>query len=210
MANYNASEAVTLYPDGKYRWVYEMNLYTNPTILLLVLKIFFWICFGLWVFMSLLTACESRHFVDDWLGVTKFALIFTAGFLALATFGYYFYALIMGGRYCVLFEMDDRGLLHQQLLKDVKKAHVLAALTSLAGALRGNLTATGIGLNLATRTQQYSDFASVTSVELYRNRDLIKVNAPLNYNQVYASPADFDRVLNHILAHIPASATVHQ
>ena len=52
MANYNASDAVTLYPDGKYRWVYEMNLYTNPTILFLVLKIFFWICFGLWVFMS--------------------------------------------------------------------------------------------------------------------------------------------------------------
>ena len=153
---------------------------------------------------------ESRHFVDDWLDVTKISLIFTAGFLALATIGYYFYALIMGGRYCVLFEMDDKGVLHQQLLKDVKKAHVLAALTSLAGMLKGNLTTTGIGLNLATHTKQYSDFASVTSVELYRNRGLIKVNAPLNYNQVYASPADFDRVLNHILAHIPATATIHR
>jgi hypothetical protein len=31
---------VTLCADGKYRWAYEFNLYTNPTVLFVVFKIF--------------------------------------------------------------------------------------------------------------------------------------------------------------------------
>ena len=46
MAQQPFQSAISLGQDGKYRWVYEMNLYTNPTILILLVKIFFWIFFG--------------------------------------------------------------------------------------------------------------------------------------------------------------------
>ena len=41
---------VQLCTDGKYRWVYEMNMLTNPVIFLTVFKIFFYIVLGLWHF----------------------------------------------------------------------------------------------------------------------------------------------------------------
>ena len=189
--------------DGVYRWVYEMNLYTNPTILLLVLKIFFWICFGLWVFSTLLQACDSVDFLDAFVSNTKFFGIITLGFLAFCTFGYYVYALIVGGKYCVLFEMDADGVMHKQMQKGVKKARLIGAITSLAGAASGNLTTVGTGIIAAAKTQMYSSFAGVKSVEAYPKRHVIKVNAPMNYNQVYADAGDFDFVLQYILDHIP-------
>lgn len=193
--------------DGKYRWVYEMNLYTNPTVLFVVLKIFFCICVGIWVFMNVIELFSSDVFWDAFLVNTKFFGIFTVFFLALCTLGYYIYALINGGKYCVLFEMDDDGVLHKQMPQGVKKANLIGAITAMAGAATGNLTTTIIGRNAAARTQMYTSFASVKSVEVFRRRNLIKVNAPLNYNQVYADDGDFDFVLNHILRHITPQAT---
>lgn len=186
--------------DGKYRWVYEMNLYKNPTILLLILKIFAWIIFGMWIFLVILQAFDSLHFWDDFVGVTKAMLLTLVIILAVCTLGYYVYTIIMGGKYCVMFEMDEQGVLHKQLTRQAKKAHVLSALTVLSGAAAGNVGTMGTGL-LAARTSMYSNFSSVKSIEAYPKRHVIKVNAPLNYNQVYADEQDFDWVLQFINEH---------
>ena len=180
-----------------------MSLYKNPTILLLVLKIFFWVCFGIWIFSILMRGCDasdSEDFLDMALNDSKFFLIFTAGFMLLCLIGYYFYALIMGGKYCVIFEMDEKGVLHKQMPKQAKKAEVIKALTVLAGLASRNITTTAVGLN--ARTEMYTEFASVKSVKAKRRRNLIKVNETLSHNQVYASAGDFDFVLRYILDHI--------
>lgn len=186
--------------DGKYRWVYEMNLYANPTILFLIWKIFAWVTFGMWIFAVILEACDSLHFWEDFLGVTKAMLLVLAIIMAVSTLGYYVYALIMGGKYCVMFEMDEKGVLHQQMPKQVKKAHIISAMTVLAGAAKGNVGTMGTGM-LAARTSMYSSFSSVKSIEAFPKRHVIKVNAPLNYNQVYAEKEDFDWVLEFITEH---------
>ena len=41
--NKTQNTRVTLGNDGKYRWTYEMSLFKNPTIFLLIWKIFFFI-----------------------------------------------------------------------------------------------------------------------------------------------------------------------
>lgn len=201
----NYTDTVQLCQDGKYRWVYEMSLYKNPTILFLVLKIFVWICFGIWVFSILLRGCESTDSKDFWemaWGDTKFFLILTAGVMVLCLLGYYLYALIMGGKYCVLFEMDQNGVMHKQMPKQVKKAQLIGAITALAGVMSHNITTTAVGLNSAARTEMYSRFASVKSVKANPRRGLIKVNETLNHNQVYASAQYYDFVLRFILDHV--------
>ncbi len=61
--NYNdiSSTRPVLCPDGKYRWVYDMPMLKNPSVLFEV----FWvlgISFGIvWLFVLLLGGCES-HF----------------------------------------------------------------------------------------------------------------------------------------------------
>ena len=60
----NAGQMVTpnimLGPDGKYRWIYEMSLFKNPTIFLLIWKIFFFIFIGILGFTMLLDIFEGN------------------------------------------------------------------------------------------------------------------------------------------------------
>ncbi len=194
--------------DGSYRWVYEMNLFTNPTVLLLILKIFWWICFGIWVFMLFIDWISGDMDVDTFLSITKVMGLMTVVFLILSVVGYYVYTLIVGGKYCVLFVMDEKGILHRQINKEVKKAKLIGIITALSGVATANLTTTGMGLQTMVNTEMYSEFDKVRSVEVCRRRSVIKVNSPLNYNQVYASDADFEIVLDYILKHLPANAKV--
>ena len=118
--------------------------------------------------------------------------------------GYLVYALMMGGKYCVLFEMDDRGVNHIQMAPQVKKVEAISILTMLVGAMAGRPGVVGTGILAAARTSMYTAFADVRSVEPIPGRDLIKVNELLNKNQVYAEKEDYDFVLNFILAHTKA------
>lgn len=205
----DATTRVQLCNDGKYRWVHEVNLYKNPVILILLLKIFFWVCVGIWAFSMLLRGCDSidsKDFLDMAWSDTKMFLIITAVFMALCLISYYIYALIMGGKYCVLFEMNEQGVLHKQMPKQAKKAEILGAITALAGVMSRNITTTAVGLNAAGRTEMYTTFANVKTVESIPKRNTIKVNETLNHNQVYVSAADHDFVLRYILDHVPLKA----
>lgn len=200
----NVTTVVQLCQDGKYRWVHEMNLYKDPTILLLLLKIFAWVCFGIWVLFVLLQIFDSvgSSITEKIWFSTKVMLIVSAVFMVLCVISYYIYALIMGGKYCMLFEMDEQGIMNRQMKKQVEKARLIGAITALAGIASRNLTTTAVGLNAGARTEMYSVFSSVKSVQSFPNRLLIKVNESFNHNQVYASPGDYEFVLNYILDHV--------
>ena len=105
---------VRLCSDGKYRWLYEMNMVTNPTIFLTVFKIFFWIILIGWVvFGFFLYAIHG-----DWKGLLdmgKAMLLVLAGFAVLTLLGVLLLAAYYGGKYKVLFEMDEKGIKHIQL-----------------------------------------------------------------------------------------------
>ncbi len=194
------SKNITLGEDGVYRWVFELNLYKNPTILFLIWKIFGCICFGIWLFILLLAAFKG-HFTRDFLDITLGFFLFTLGFMVLCLVGYLFYAMMVGGKYCVLFEMDERGVNHIQMEPQVKKAELIGMLTMILGAAAGKPGVVGTGLLAKTRTSMYSSFDTVESVEAFPRRNLIKVNELLSKNQVYAADEDFDFVLGFIRAH---------
>ena len=197
----NATPEVQLCQDGKYRWVYEMSLYKNPTILLLLLKIFGWIVLGLWVFLNLLQACDSVNttsFMESLWTNTKIMLVCGAVIGALCVVGYYLYALIMGGKYCVLFEMDDQGVMHKQMANQVKKSQLIGAITTLAGVATGNPATAALGMNAAVRTEMYSTFDKVSSLNAVPHRNLINIHEGLFHNHVYAAANDFSFVIHYI------------
>lgn len=194
---------VRQYEDGKYRWVYEFNLFRNPSILLVIYKIFFWIGVGEWVLSTLFSLGRRNFFWDGFLDNTKTFGIITAGLLALTTLGYVIYALMMGGKYCVVFEMDEEGVRHTQLDSQFKKAKVISALTVLAGAAAGDPGAVGTGLLAGSRNSMYSGFGSPAKVRAFPGRDTIKIDRTFSHNQVYAEDADFDFVYRYIISRIP-------
>ena len=78
---------VRLCKDGKYRWKYEVNMFTNPAILITVFKVFFFTIVGLYlVFGFFLYVIHA-----DWQGLwwmTKGMLIALGGFAVLSVLGY--------------------------------------------------------------------------------------------------------------------------
>ena len=201
---------IVLGQDGRYRWAYEFNLYRNPTILLVVAKILgvlFGIAIGINLVMTLIDVANGYSNMEDLIGFIKGCLIFALVFGAIVVGSYYIYAAMQGGKYCVMFEMDDTGVTHKQYAKQVEKAQVVGLINVLAGAATGNATQMGIGINSAVNTEMSSEFANVRSIKGYRRRGVIKVNEPLAKNQVYADGADYDFVWNYITSRCP-NATI--
>lgn len=192
---------VHLFPDGKYRWIYELNMWSNSSILRLLFKVFGGIIAIMWGFFFVI--CLVNDDLDELWSYSKVILIVAGVLFILILLSYAIVAAINGGKYIVLFEMNERGILHRQMKSQVKKSQAIGWLAILAGAMAGNVTTIGIGINAATNSQIYSGFEAVRTVKPFRKRNLIKVNELLFKNQVYVKDEDFDFVLNYILSRCP-------
>ena len=186
-------------PDGVYRWAYDFHMFTNPTILFTIFKML-GIGFG---FMCLFEICVDvfggGFDLSAFLETAKVFLILFAGILILSAISYFLYALIaLGGKYCVLFEMDEKGITHTQAPKQFQKAQVMAL---IAGPTANNLSTLGNAMIVGSRSSMSSDWSKVRSVQCLPRRGVIKVNELLNKNQVYVSEEDFEFVRDYIVSH---------
>lgn len=188
---------VQLCSDGKYRWLYEMSLVTNPTIFLTVFKVFFWIILVGWVVFGFFLYVIH----GDWKGLLdmgKAMLLVLALFAVLTFLGVLVMAALYGGKYKVLFEMDEKGVRHIQLPAQAAEAKKLGILTALFGLAAKKPTVAGAGMLAAGKNASTSEFDKVRRVAARRFLHLIKVNQLLEHNQVYASDEDFDFVYQYI------------
>ncbi|MCR4724602.1 MAG: hypothetical protein K5772_04090 [Clostridia bacterium] len=198
------SENVYLCPDGIYRWVYEFPMVKNPTILITVWKVLLVSCA-----ICLVLVGVPLLFTDgpeSLLGLGKGFGAALLVLLPLSILGYLLVAAAYGGKYMVLFEMDETKVRHIQMEKQVKKAQAMGWLTAMAGLAAGSLSAAGSGLLASSKSVSTSVFADVKQVKADRAMHVIRVNQLLEHNQVYANGADFDFVLNYILDRVPEAA----
>ena len=191
------SENIVFCEDGKYRWRYDMSLFKNPTVFILVWKILFFVVTGIILFTMLVDVFSGDMDLQRFLETLKFYGFFLLGMTALVLIGFLIYAAMMGGKYCVLFEMDENGILHKQVQNQAKKAKKAGRAALMTGLARGSYSTAAAGM-AGSRTQMYSDFASVRKVIPKRWRELIKINSLLNHNQVYVKKEDFDFVYSYI------------
>lgn len=194
---------VTAGNDGVLRWVYEMNMWKNPTLVVTIGKVFLLAAMAPALLVLILGIVEGEGVAESFLmflEVGGIVIGIVAGLLLLA---YPLVAWLNGGKYCVVFEMDERGVNHVQMARQFDRNRTLAMVTVLAGALAGSPQTAGAGLLAASRKNLYSDFGKVRRVVVNEARSVIYLNEALNRNQVYAAPADFAFVRDHILRHVP-------
>ena len=192
--------------NGAYTWVYELHLMRNPVVLLVLLKIFFWIIFSLWTLMTLASVLRGHLTWRALWTDARMMLLICAFMAALTLVGYTVYAAVMGWRYIVVFTMDDRGIEHRQLPQQFEKAEGLAAVSAALGARAGRLSAAGAGLNAMGHDRMFTEFCHVRRVKAVRGLHTIKLTEGLEHNQIYVPQEDFDFVLDYILARVPARA----
>ena len=193
----NDDARVRLCDDGKYRWVYEMNMLTNPTIFLTVFKIFLYIILAGWLIFGTFLYLIHGDF-EGFLDMSKGMLVALAIMAGLTLLGVLLLAVLYGGKYVVLFEMDEQEIKHIQLPRQVKKAQAISLITTLVGLAAKKPTTAGAGLLAAGKSSSTSVYANVRRVVARRNLHLIKVNQLLNKNQIYVPDEDFDFVYEFI------------
>lgn len=198
-----ADSRVKLYPDGKYRWVYEVPMLKNPTILFDVYKVL-GISFGIvWLFNVLLISCEDGLNLRNLWSFTTGFLILMLVFLVIGYVAYFIVAWSYGWKYIVLFTLDEKEVVHQMMPRQMEKAKVLGALTALIGSVAGKPGVMGAGVLAASRSTSTSVLANVARLVPRRRLHLIKVNQLLNKNRVFVPDEDFDFVYNFLCQHCP-------
>lgn len=194
------SGEIILGSDGVYRWAYDMNILTNPTIFITVWKVFAF-SFGLvFVFVCFLDMSSRNFWFEGFLELVKVFGLIILGMTVLLAVALIIYAAIMGGKYCVLFEMNEKGVKHIQAPKQFKKAQVMAL---ILGVTSKNIGRKGQALLIASKSESHSEWRVVRSISCHPRTHVIKVNELLEKNQVYVGPEDFEFVKNYIISHCP-------
>ena len=198
-----ADSRVKLYPDGKYRWVYEVPMLKNPTILFDVYKVL-GISFGIvWLFVLLMGGCENHFRPAALWDITRGFLILMAVFFVLGWIAYFFVSWYYGWKYSILFIMDEQEVVHKQLPGTESKARAIGKLTALAGAGGGKIGMAGMGVLVANRTSMSTSYSSVRRIIACRRRHLIKVRERFSRNMVFVADEDFDFVYQYLCDHCP-------
>ena len=188
--------------EGKYVWGYELDLFKNFVVLKLILKVFSLILFAEIVFSCLLSIING-NLLSDLFEITKLLIILIVVMLVISFVGYFIYAKIMGGKYCVVFEMDENGVKHTQLDKQTNKANMLSLIETLAGVATKNPGRIGAGLMKYGRSSLYTDFKRVKKIKTDRNSNTIILKYGLHNNQVYVEDDDYDEILAFIESNCP-------
>jgi len=175
----------------------------NPSILFDVYKVLGF-SFGIvWLFNVLLVGCEDGFDLEGLWGVTSGFLLLMLVFLVIGYIAYVIVAWCYGWKYVVLFTMDEKTVVHEQMPRQVKKAVVLGELTSLLGAVAGKPGVVGQGLLTASHSTTTSELANVARLIPRRRLHLINVNQLLNKNRVFVPDEDFDFVYDFLCQHCP-------
>ena len=192
-----------LCPDGKYRWVYDVPMLKNPSILMEV----YWVLgvsFGIvWLFVLLMGGCENHFRPAALWDITRGFLILMAVFFVLGWVAYFFVSWYYGWKYSILFIMDEQEVVHKQLPGTEGKARAIGKLTALAGAGDGTVGMAGMGVLVANRTSMSTSYSSVRRIIARRRRHLIKVRERFSRNMVFVADEDFDFVYQYLCDHCP-------
>ena len=200
------SKNITKNSTGSYSWMYEFSLWKNPAVLITVFKVSLIALMVPALFMFFLTLGDS-------LGEAFKLLLSMFGIGAvfmtvLMVAGYVMLSIAYGGKYYVLFKMDNKGVNHIQLDKQHKKAQALGFLTALIGLSSGNISAAGAGILGASKKSLYTNFKKVKSAKLSPRTNTIYLNESLNKNQIYATKEDFQFVKQFILDNCPKNVKI--
>lgn len=190
------------------RWLYEVSLWRTPTVILTVFKVLALASLAPALLTLVLSLIEGGGMMALW-GFIKVYGGILAVLLVLLLPAYALIALLNGGRYIVLFEMDGQGVRHTQLQRQYDKAQALGLLTALAGALGSSPAVMGAGLLAASKQSTYSRFQNVRSVTVHHQRRVLYLTTrDLVHNQVYVGKDEFEDLAVQVLRLIPAQAIV--
>ncbi len=200
---------VTRSQDDKYRWAYEVPMMKNLTIFWTVIKVLFISMLIVMLIPVIADLIERVPLIVIIRNLRVFGYVFLV-LIAIAVFSYWLVSWIFGGSYKAIYEMDEEGITVTQTKEQSDKAKAIGALTAIAGLAARSHGAVSAGVNSMNAGSFSSRFSKVRSVKTDRKNNVIKINAPFNYNQIYVCDEDFDLVAGFVAEHCPEATVSHK
>ena len=195
------TDRVTKREDGIYCWYYELDMFHNLTILMVVLKIVLWICLMMMAFAIIISGGDTGAVSGSFMG---FVGLVCLGMILLTVVIYYITALLMHGRYRMNFAMNEKtiGLYYSE--RTLKLMGTLASATSAAGRISGRSSrASRLGGQIR-RMQDNAilNLGTLRQMSLDPEHDLINLREVLViHHMIFVRKEDYDFVRDWIIAH---------
>ncbi len=187
--------------DSNYTWDYRMRIFKDASVPKTLIKIFLFTVIAIMVFVLALALIEGDLTTSVFIEVAEgFGLVFL-GLTVLTLLSYYVvFAAIHGGKYDIVYKMDDKGVSFITAKGTMDKVKKTALLGAVAGIAAGSLPTVGSSILAATRSSMYTKFAAVTKVVIYgRNKKLVLTESHIAKNHIYAQQDNFEQISKHIL-----------
>ncbi|MFA9422882.1 MAG: zinc-ribbon domain-containing protein [Sedimentibacter sp.] len=200
------SKNITKNQTGSYHWMYEFSFWKNPAVLITAYKVLLIALMVPALLMFFLTLGDGiAEAFKILINIIGYGIVLMTVLLIVA---YILLGFMYGGKYYVLFKMDDKGINHIQLERQYKRAQALGVLTALIGVSAGSLSAGGAGLLGASKQSLYTNFNKVKSIKIYPRRNTIYINESLKRNQIYAAKEDLQFVKEYIVKNCPKNTRI--
>lgn len=187
--------------DGITRWSYQVNMWTNPILILTVWKVLSLAALAPAILVAMLALEEGfAEALQIFVQVVGLVFLIMSGLMLIA---YPIVALIYGGKYSVIFEMDNDGIKHIQFKRQFENSQMVSALAVLAGLATGNSQTIGAGILAGSRRSSYTRFKKVKTIRIHSKRQVIYLNENLTHNQIYVTAEQFDKIKAFILTRCP-------
>lgn len=198
MDDSRVSHDFRLCDDGVYRWVYEYDLWKNHTVILEIEKFFFLACMGIMVIQGLIEI-PQKGFIKALISAAQEAGILLGIMSVLLVISYPIYCLLSNGKYCVLFEMDDKGIMHTRMEKKVKREDLVEWLWTANEILDSRLLSTSLSIATASEASMETVFSEVRKMSVLEKGKTITLVCRITRNQVYVPAEKFEFVKKYIL-----------
>ncbi len=196
--------------NGVYRWISEINLYTDLRIPLTVWQIMLFSAFVPIFALSVIQAVDGM-FLQSIGAIVRLYLLLAAIATGLTILGYYVvYVPVMGAKCVILFEMSEDAIDHFLTQKHQSRQQLLSLLGMAAGAAAGSPTVVGANVLSATRKTMRTRYKDIRSITVWSRRGIIRLRASdLTQNIIYVPPGQLTFVLDYIHARCRPNVAVH-
>lgn len=183
--------------QGIYRWVYVLPMFKNLSILWTVLKAMGIIVLGIMLVMVYLFVSHGGGADDFWLIIGIPALCCSIA-LVIALLSYLFVAWYYGGKYVAIYRMDNHSLAQYQPKDQAQKAGLIGAVSSVTGAVTGNVGLMAVGLTQGGSLVVESKFEKIRSLKILPELSEIRIHSFFTWYTIYVNPADFNVVADYM------------
>ena len=178
-----------------------MRIFKDASVPKTLIKIFLFTVIAIMIFVLGLALIEGDLTASVFIEVAEgFGLVFL-GLTVLTLLSYYIvFAAIHGGKYDIVYKMDDKGVSFITAKGTMDKVKKTALLGAVAGIAAGSLSTVGSSILTATRSSMYTKFSAVTKVVIYnRSKKLVLTENHVAKNHIYAEQDDFEMISKHLL-----------